>query len=349
MKKNIQIFYGGFKFVKGGVNIHSNLLEKELRKKFNVTLISLDSVLFPFRYLPHLTEKLINLFSLPLGFYYKGIVTKFLFKFFFNKNSDIRIFEDIYISWNSQIPSVTMLHAVWSDNLQKYFIQPKIINKLKEKELNKINSIKHPIAVVSEPYLNYIHRRHYQNKIKQKLEIVELGVAKIPMKSKPKKKSIIYVGALEARKNIFLMLKIFKNVHEIDNKYRLTIIGTGPDKKKALNFCNKYRLPARFMGNRKTNEIFKELKKHQFYLHTSSKESFSLSLLEAKMCGLTTIAYKKLEVPRHFIDVGINDFKVNSWSKKILTLNKTKLFIKKFNYKKYLISNTAKKLVSLAK
>ena len=25
-KKNVQIFYGGFKSVKGGVNIHSNLL-----------------------------------------------------------------------------------------------------------------------------------------------------------------------------------------------------------------------------------------------------------------------------------------------------------------------------------
>jgi len=349
IKKSAQIFYGGFRFVKGGVNIHSNLLEKELKKKFNVTLISLDNVPFPFKYLPHLIEKFINLFSLPLGYFYKGIITRFLFKFFFKKKSDIRIFEDIYISWNSQTPSVTILHAVWSDNLQKYFVQPKRIKKLKEKELNKINSIKHPIAVVSEPYLNYIHRTHYQNKIKQKLKIVELGIEKIPMKSKPKKKSIIYVGALEARKNIFLMLKIFKNIYKFDSKYQLTIIGTGPDKKKALNFCNKYGLPVRFLGNRKTNEIFKELQKKQFYLHTSSKESFSLSLLEAKMCGLTTIAYKKLQVPRNFIDVGINDFKVNSWSKKILTLNKTKPFNKKFNYKKYLISNTARKLVSLAK
>ena len=82
IKKSVQIFYGGFRFVKGGVNIHSNLLEKELKKKFNVTLISLDNVPFPFKYLPHLIEKFINLFSLPLGYFYKGIITRFLFKFF---------------------------------------------------------------------------------------------------------------------------------------------------------------------------------------------------------------------------------------------------------------------------
>ena len=33
LKKKIQIFYGGFVSVKGGVNVHSNLLKKELKKK----------------------------------------------------------------------------------------------------------------------------------------------------------------------------------------------------------------------------------------------------------------------------------------------------------------------------
>jgi hypothetical protein len=30
VKKNIQIFYGGFRFVKGGVNSHSHSLKNEL-------------------------------------------------------------------------------------------------------------------------------------------------------------------------------------------------------------------------------------------------------------------------------------------------------------------------------
>ena len=348
-KKKIQIFYGGFISVKGGVNIHSNLLKNQLKKKFKVELISLDSIPFPFKYLPHLIEKFFNLFILPLGYFYKGLITRFLFKLYFNKNSDIRIFEDIYISWNSKIPSVTMLHAVWSDNLQKYDLSHKTIKKLKKKELNKINNINHPIGVVSGPYLNYIDKIHFRKKINQKLNIIELGVEKIPKKTKSSKNSIIYVGALETRKNIFLMLKIFKKIYKSNTKYKFTIIGTGPDEKKALDFCNKNNLPVKFMGNRKTSEIFKELQKNNYYLHTSSKESFSLSLLEAKICGLTTIAYKNLEVPKEFIDVGINDFDANTWSKKILQFNKTKKINKKFNYKKYLIDNTARKLISLSK
>ena len=349
LKKKIQIFYGGFVSVKGGVNVHSNLLKKELKKKHNVVLITLDSIPFPFKYLPHLVEKLINLFYLPLGYFYKGIITRFLFKFFFNKNSDIRIFEDIYISWNSKIPSVTMLHAVWSDNLQKYLIKPERLKKLKKKEVNKINNIEHPIGVVSGPYLNYINKNHFAKKIKKKLKIVELGIDKIPKKSKNKKKKIIYVGALEARKNIFLLLNIFKKIYKFDSQYEFTIIGSGPNTNKAVKFCIKNKLPVDFKGNLKNDKIFKELQKNQIYLHTSSKESFSLSLLEAKICGLITVAYKKLEVPKDFIDVGIDDFKVNSWFKKIIQLNNRGEVFKKFRYKKYLISNTAMKLLTLAK
>ena len=35
-KKSIQIFYGGFKFVKGGVNSHSISLKEELKENFDV-------------------------------------------------------------------------------------------------------------------------------------------------------------------------------------------------------------------------------------------------------------------------------------------------------------------------
>ena len=164
IKKKIHIYYGGFISVKGGVNVHSNLLKNELKKKYEVKLITLDSIPFPLKYLPHLIEKFINFFSLPLGFFYKGTVTRSLFKFFFNKNCDVRIFEDIYISWNSKISSVTMLHAVWSDNLQKYNINFERVNLLKKKELDKINSINHQIGVVSRPYLNYISAVHFKKK-----------------------------------------------------------------------------------------------------------------------------------------------------------------------------------------
>ena len=75
-KKSIQIFYGGFKFVKGGVNSHSISLKEELEDKFNVSLITLDNLSIFVRFLPHLVERVTNFFFLPLGFYYKGICTR---------------------------------------------------------------------------------------------------------------------------------------------------------------------------------------------------------------------------------------------------------------------------------
>ena len=345
MKKKIQIFYGGFKFVKGGVNSHSILLKDSLSKKFDVSLITLDDLSLLVRFLPHLIEKIINFFYLPMGFYYKGRLTQILFKFFFNKKCDYRIFEDIYISWNSNTPSLTIIHAVWSDNLQKYNLKKNFFQKLKNKEVKTINSIKHSICTVSEPYRKYLINKHFNHNIKKNISIVELGIKKINYihKKKLNLKSLIYVGSLEARKNITFLFKVFKKIYQHDKSYKLTIIGDGPDKISLQKFKKKYNLPIKFLGNKNQDEIFKELKKHGIYIHTSVKESFSLSLLEAKISGLVTIAYNKLEVPKEFIDIGVNNFNLNNWFNKIIFFKK--INNKKFNSKKFLINNSSKKLI----
>ena len=61
-KKSIQIFYGGFKFVKGGVNSHSISLKEELKENFDVNLITLDNLSIFVRFLPHLVERIVNFF-----------------------------------------------------------------------------------------------------------------------------------------------------------------------------------------------------------------------------------------------------------------------------------------------
>ena len=187
IKKKIQIFYGGFKFIKGGVNSNSSLLKNYLKKKYEVSLYTLDSLPIFVKFFPHLVEKVINFFYLPLGFYYKDLFTRFLFKFFFNKkNIDYRIFQDIYLSWNSNVPSITILHAIWSDNLQKYKLEKKNTLALKKKEIKKINSIDHNLCTVSKPYKKYIMKKHFTNNIKKKINIVELGINDFTIKKEIK-------------------------------------------------------------------------------------------------------------------------------------------------------------------
>ena len=349
-KKNIQIFYGGFKFVRGGVNSYSHSLKNQLQKKFNVSFYSLDSLPFIIKFIPHIIEKIINTLYFPLGFHYKGIVTGFLYKIFFKKKSDYIIFQDIYISWNSNIPSLTMLHAIWSDNLQGFDISKKNLSELKKKEISKINNINHSLSTVSSSYRNFVLKKHFFNKIKKKIKVIELGVEKKFVKYKEnikkRSKSLIYVGSLEYRKNIFFLIDVFYKLYTYSSKYTLTIIGSGPLKQDLLEYSKKLKIKINFLHNKNKDEILNELLKHEIYIHTSVKESFSLSLLEAKIYGLTTVAYRKLEIPKNFIDIKLNDFVCSNWVNKIIKIKKIK---KKFNANKYFLENTADKLINLLK
>ena len=86
--------------------------------------------------------------------------------------------------------------------------------------------------------------------------------------------------------------------------------------------------------------------KHGVYLHTSIKESFSYSLLEAKLAGLTTCAYEKLEVPLEFVDIPIKNFNVDEWYNTILSMQKSKI---SFDKNKYTLKKMVKDTINLAK
>ena len=137
------IYYGGFLHKAGGAFMHAICIKKELEKLgWQVSLITLDSLPIWCRYLPHITQILFNLIKMPLGFAYKGKITRLLYKQYFLIEDNFRIFEDIYIAWNSKVPSVTILHAVWSDNLQTYSLKTGVENKLKKVESRIINKFR---------------------------------------------------------------------------------------------------------------------------------------------------------------------------------------------------------------
>ena len=326
---------------------HVRALEGELvALGWNVLVITLDSLPIWCRYIPHLSEKIINSFYRPLGFLYKGRITSALYKYFFNIKSDIRIFEDIYITWNSEVPSVTVLHAIWSDNLQAYSVNKKRLHKLLINETDIINKIKHSIVTVSYPYLEYLESEHYSDVLSKKIGLVELGVnqSSIIRNNDSNIKSIVYSGSLEARKNVFFLLQVFKKIIEIDPSYRLTLIGDGPDKQELIYFAKSNSLPVKFLGKLTHKNVIAELPRHGIYLHTSIKESFSYSLLEAKLAGLKTCAYAKLQVPNEFIDVGINSFKIDEWCEGILNIDSAP---KRFNAENYTVNKMTLSLLRL--
>ena len=311
------IFYGGFKFVLGGVNSHANALKLGIQSMgHEATLVTLDDLPFLLKYLPHLLEKIVNFIFFPVGYIYKGTITKMLFKIFFARtDADYLIFEDIYISWNSTIRSVAIMHAVWSDNLQAFNVAPQQLRNLKEKEINTIHQIHHPVVTVSEQYLDFLINNHFNRELMSAIHVVTLGIDQTDfmVKKCKVKYAIVYTGALEARKNILFLLRVFKLLYEENSLYRLTIIGDGPERQKAEHFIDQFKLPVTLLGRIPHQQVIQELLTHELYVHTSIKESFSYALLEAKLAGLKTFAYSGLQVPIEFIDTKIDNFDINDW------------------------------------
>ncbi len=316
------IFYGGFRARSGGAFLHALTSEKELiNRGWSVRIVTLDDLPLPIRYLPHLLQLLINAGLSPIGFYFKGRLTSFLYRILFFEAVDLYIFEDIYLSRRVAGPSITILHAVWSDNLQAFNLSQARLELLVRRESALISAISGPVVTVSEPYRNYLVDIHFKiAPLRKSLGVIELGLD-LPYRIMLKpiaRRSIVYCGSLEARKNINFMLEVFEHVSEVDLEATLTIIGDGPERAKLERYALARGLRVVFKGRLSRAEAMLELANHSIYLHTSLKESFSYSLLEAKLCGLKTFALGSLQVPAEFIDIKLVTFDAKVWAGKIL-------------------------------
>jgi len=349
-KKKVSIYYAGF-IKYGGVLTHLHAIEQELKKNnWEVTVYTLDKLPVILRYLPHAVKIILNFINSPYGLYFKDRTTSYLYKIFFNNLVDLRIFEDIYLSWNSKIPSITILHALWSDNLQSFKVNDKKKLGLISLEKKLINKIEHPIISVSKEYADYINNEHFSRKLKKNINYVELGVdqtiyKKIIYKDKINKKSIVYTGNLDARKNVIFLLHIFKKLVQTDKNYKLTLIGDGSERKKLEEFALKNNLEVIFLGSMNNEDVIKNLLNHGIFLHTSTKESFSYSLLEAKLAGLKTCAYQYLHVPKEFIDIPMISFEVDEWTHKIHNIDWNHKYI---DFNKYTIERMTRLTIKIA-
>jgi glycosyltransferase involved in cell wall biosynthesis len=345
IRKTALIFYGGFLRTSGGAFSHVRNFGGGLEKLgWDVEVITLDSLPLWCRYLPHIVERMVNLFYTPFGFSSKEYITKLLYRTFFNKQADIYVFEDIYLSWNTKYPAITILHAVWSDNLQALSISKKRTESFKKYEAKIINNISHPVLTVSYPYKKFLIENHFIEYPLKKINVVELGIDQSTFSgyknSRENKKSIVYCGSLEARKNVSFLLDVYNLLSKIDSEYKLTIIGWGPEKKQLMDFSKNKNLDVKFLGRLSRDQVMAELHRHSIYVHPSIKESFSYSLLEAKLAGLNTFAHSGLEVPSVFIDVPMSLFEAEKWCAAILDANhETKKFKKdQYTFEKMVLS-----------
>ena len=140
-------------------------------------------------------------------------------------------------------------------------------------------------------------------------------------------------------------MHIFKKLVQTDKNYKLTLIGDGSERKKLEEFALKNNLEVIFLGSMNNEDVIKNLLNHGIFLHTSTKESFSYSLLEAKLAGLKTCAYQYLHVPKEFIDIPMISFEVDEWTHKIHNIDWNHKYI---DFNKYTIERMTRLTIKIA-
>ena len=98
--------------------------------------------------------------------------------------------------------------------------------------------------------------------------------------------------------------KLFKN------KFKLIILGEGPEEKKLINFCKKNKLENVFFLGFKRN-IIDYIKASDILIHFSKSESFGQVVLEAGISSIPVLACKKTGIFEKLLNHNINGFLID--------------------------------------
>lgn len=162
----------------------------------------------------------------------------------------------------------------------------KITLKYERFLINK-NRSKIQFVAVSENIGKFIKKFAPKNTKIHKLEN-GIDLEKFKKNFRPKQYTFCSVGSLVSNKNHVFLLKIIKALNEKRNGlYSLIIVGDGSERKNLESYINKHKLKVELAG--KTNDVSKFINLGEIYLHSSRREAFGLTILEAMACGLPAI------------------------------------------------------------
>ncbi len=160
---------------------------------------------------------------------------------------------------------------------------------------------------------------------------------------------LIYAGRFSKDKNFLELLKIFRELKNIDDKFHLLLVGDGPDKKKTKKYLDSnytlldYVKDKRYLANLYASS--------DAFISASKSDTFGYALIEAQACGLPIVAYKDNSFPeivyyKDFLASSKEDFiaKTIFLSQIYDTLDKNK--IKHFIKKHFSIEKNMEKLLT---
>jgi glycosyltransferase involved in cell wall biosynthesis len=113
---------------------------------------------------------------------------------------------------------------------------------------------------------------------------------------------LITIGTLEKRKNQAFILRVLATAHARGHRYRLTVIGNGPDRAMLEKLAAELNLSdsVTFLGF-KTNAA-EYMAGHRVYAHAALMENLPITLLEALSHALPILAPAVGGIPEVFMD-----------------------------------------------
>lgn len=282
-------------FIFKGLEIGTFLTKEAIDKIKDVDLIILNE--------PGLVSFLLSL-SKEMKFFNKKIAFVFHTNYdYFSKNLKLNKFDlEGYFLKIGILPSLIFRNFIIKNSQAVIFVS-KHFKKLYGKRIKK-KSYYLPIPVSSHFFINF--------KIKEK-----------------EPNSLVYFGRLSKEKRVDLIIKALKFVNK---KYKLFIIGEGPEKENLEELTNNLKLKNQieFLGWIENKDLPEVLKEFDYFVSASNFEVFSFTYLESLLRGLPPVVYdypSSREAIPSSCGVFIKNEEPDYWAKVLLKYKEKSLFV----------------------
>lgn len=201
------------------------------------------------------------------------------------------------------------LHNVFFQFLRK---KQKLISEIREpKEQYDLNltSIKSKCNAIIR---NYVFKKQDRLIVLTKIDKINWGfnnIAVVPNSTtiNPKnvsdlnKKQVLALGRLHPIKGYTFLISAWKKVLEKHNDWHLKICGAGDEYENLLNLCVKLNLKKNITITNQFLSVVPQFLDSSIFVLTSQYEAFGNVLVEAKSCGVPSIAFDAPSGPREII------------------------------------------------
>lgn len=123
-----------------------------------------------------------------------------------------------------------------------------------------------------------------------------------------KNKQILAIGRLHPIKGFDLLIKAWKKVITKHDDWQLKICGEGSEYLNLMRICSEFNLLNNVAISNQFSDVVPEFLNTSIFVMTSKFEAFGNVLVEAKGCGVPSIAFDAPSGPREIIMNGLDGF-----------------------------------------